>query len=107
MPRRGIDLSEEQWRIVKGHAATRGQTISAFFGDVLMEYGLGRAQARPGGELRDYSNATTNSSAVAAHMPVSTTIDQRFTSGLRPGEPVVGGLFGTSRPAPKPAAKKR
>lgn len=38
--RRNIDLTEEQWRLVKSHAAKRGQTISAFFSDLLAEVGL-------------------------------------------------------------------
>jgi hypothetical protein len=35
MPRRGVDLTEDQWRIVKAHAARRGQTISQFFADAV------------------------------------------------------------------------
>lgn len=40
MPRRGIDLTEDQWRLVKSHAAKRGQTISEFFAEVLGGLGM-------------------------------------------------------------------
>jgi hypothetical protein len=38
-----IVLSDEQQAILHDHLASRQQTASQFFGDVLMEYGLGRA----------------------------------------------------------------
>lgn len=34
MPRRQIDLPEDTWRKLKAHAAIRGQTLSALFGDM-------------------------------------------------------------------------
>jgi len=40
MPRRGINLTEDQWAIVKAHAASRRQTISQFFADVLADLGM-------------------------------------------------------------------
>jgi len=35
MPRRGIDLTEEQWRLAKTSAAARGLTLSQFFAEFL------------------------------------------------------------------------
>lgn len=45
--RRGIALTEEQWRLVKAHAAQRGQTISEWFRDIVYEAGLGRPKYPP------------------------------------------------------------
>ena len=33
--RRGIELTEEQWRLAKSKAAVRGQTLSEWFADLL------------------------------------------------------------------------
>ena len=41
-----LGLSEEQSNILRGHLASRRQTVTEFFGDVLMEYGLGRATGK-------------------------------------------------------------
>lgn len=43
LTRRGIVLSEQQWRLVKAHAAQRGQTISEWFQDMVKEAGLGQS----------------------------------------------------------------
>lgn len=95
MPRRGIDLTEDQWALVKSHAARRQQTISQFFVDVLGDLGM---DGHP-------SPATT-----AIHVPVNDAIDARHTAGIRPGEPAphqgTHTGIGRSQPAPKPARKK-
>lgn len=81
MPRRGVDLTEEQWREVKAHAAKRGQTISELFADVLAEIGLD-GQMRP----------------------------QTVNVGRGPlidvGGPPPIHTFGHSSPAPKPGKKR-
>ncbi len=33
--RRGIELTEEQWRLAKSRAASRGQTLSEWFADLV------------------------------------------------------------------------
>lgn len=52
MPRRGIDLSEEQWRRVKGHAATRGQTLSEYVSD-LVDATLGDGTPQPATKMAE------------------------------------------------------
>jgi hypothetical protein len=41
-----LGLSDEQTNILRGHLASRQQSVSEFLGDVLMEYGLGRATGK-------------------------------------------------------------
>ena len=41
-----LGLSAEQTAIMRDHLASRQQTVSEFFGDVLMEMGLGRATGK-------------------------------------------------------------
>lgn len=92
MPRRGIDLTEEQWRVVKSHAATRGQTISEFFADVL-------ADLLPNGQVR----------------PATRSVPAVRPPGDRPPDPIITPVTTpdatnyNSRPftpAPKPSRKK-
>lgn len=90
MPRRGVNLSEEQWRNVKSLAAKRGQTISEWFGDVIMEQGIGRAK-EPDGSLREYPGPMTDV-PVAPSGPDPILADR----GIR-----------SINPAPKPERKKR
>lgn len=35
MPRRGVNLTEEQWRLVKSRAAQRGCTISEYIAELI------------------------------------------------------------------------
>lgn len=65
MPRRGIELTEDQWARVKSHAATRRQTISQFLSDVVDDI-LPDGQVRPAtkafvptAEPGDFSGHTT------------------------------------------------
>lgn len=115
MPRRGIDLTDDQWRLVKSHAAKRGQTISEFFADVLVELGMGgyvRPTVRIGGTIDE------------SHMEGDTRVIDKFTvkeaSVVRPLKAVAtqkidpapirapGESFSSRpfTPAPKPKVKK-
>lgn len=92
MPRRGIDLTEDQWSTVKAHAARRRQTISQFFQDVLGDLGM---DGRP-------------RSAVTTRMKPDETLP--MPEGRVVAEVTVDGVrstFGASKPAPKPGKAKR
>lgn len=54
-----LGLSAEQTAILRDHLASRQQTVAEFFGDVLMEYGLGRATGK------DYPPADIDGSDLA------------------------------------------
>jgi hypothetical protein len=93
MPRRGIDLTEEEWATVKAHAARRRQTISQFFHDVLVDLGMdGRPRAAvttryvPDKEPGDFSG----------HVPFPVAEDDEFDR-----HPKTAGI-GVPKPAPKP-----
>ena len=86
MPRRGIELTEDQWRLVKSHAAKRGQTISEFFADVLGDLGMdGHVQP---------------ATMMVNQPPI---LDAVATTGGRAS--VRGSSFGAPRPAPKGKTK--
>ncbi len=82
--RRGIVLSEEQWRLVKSHAAKRGQTISEWFQTVVTEGGLGQSK------IARYPEAKTTEPLHAVRVSPNGDIedpvkDRRFTPAPKPG----------------------
>lgn len=98
MPRRGIDLTEDQWVIVKTHAASRRQTISEFFADVLADLGMD-------GHVRPATTMAAVDGFLKDQPPVP-----GGTTAVEDGQYVrqpPGGSFGVSRPAPKLTRKKR
>lgn len=78
MPRRGINLSEDEWRVVKSRAAANGLTVSAYIARLIaglqdFTSDIGPRPEPPAAAPGDFSQHTT---------------------------------FGASRPAPKPGKKR-
>jgi len=68
-----------------------------------------RGFSREAPQLQERVLITHESSIIGTFVPISDALDDRATAGVRPGEPpsrdLLGGSFGTSRPAPKPGKK--
>lgn len=86
MPRRGITLTEEEWRDVKARAAKNGLTVSEYISLALIDL------SKPTRPVREVELAE-----------VSLVPDTQANRDAGAGH-VVG--IGASRPAPKPGRKK-
>ena len=65
-----------------------------------------RALGRDAPNLGEIVYVTLEGVVIGRFVPINIAIDDRALAGTRPGEPVLGGSFGTSRPAPKPGTKR-
>ena len=83
MPRRGINLTEEEWRVVKARAAASGLTVSAYIAKLVAG-------------LQEFTGATAHAPTVEAIKVVPT--GPADATGRTPVR--------TFTPAPKPGKKR-
>jgi hypothetical protein len=100
MPRRGVNLTEEQWRDIKTRAAARGMTISEYIGQ------LAAVKPTPTSELVEASLKVTQD-MIDRPIAEAQLHEVSLVPDTQANRDAGSGTIRRITPAPKPAKRKK